>query len=311
MNKKYTYEFVKIFLLNKKIKLLSQIYNNCKEKLNLKCLECGYEWYVRFDGLKNGNSGCPRCSWIQKVDNSTFKYDFVENCLLNRNIKLLSLQYNNTDEKLKLECLKCNHIWFATFYSIKNRNTGCPKCAKCLKHTYEYVKEFLFSRNIKLLSKEYKNITQKLKYECLKCQHVWSTNFNNIHSKNSGCPCCNFPGINQKKIYNIIKEIFPIYEVCFNCRDFNWLRNKKKMEIDIFVKEIKLAIEYDGRQHYNRNSIFLKNNDFDETNQRDNLKNNLIKEHPEEVKYFIRIPYWEKITEENIRKILTEQGILH
>ena len=31
--------------------------------------------------------------------------------------------------------------------------------------------------------------------------------------------------------------------------------------------------------------------------------------HPNEIKHFIRIPYWEPLTEENIRNILTKNGI--
>jgi DNA-binding transcriptional regulator WhiA len=48
---------------------------------------------------------------------------------------------------------------------------------------------------------------------------------------------------------------------------------------------------------------------FEETKILDELKNKIIKEHEEDIRYFIRIPYTEALTEENITKILKENGI--
>lgn len=52
--------------------------------------------------------------------------------------------------------------------------------------------------------------------------------------------------VNEKLLYDIIKSIFPNYTTVFHFRT-KWLEN---LELDIFIKEISVAIEYQGIQHY-------------------------------------------------------------
>ena len=82
------------------------------------------------------------------------------------------------------------------------------------------------------------------------------------------------------------------------------------MELDIYIADLKLAIEYDGKQHFKPIDFWGGIEQYQKTQHRDQLKNKLIAEHPEEVKHFIRIPYWEKLTEENVKRILTENKVV-
>jgi len=41
----------------------------------------------------------------------------------------------------------------------------------------------------------------------------------------------------------------------------------------------------------------------------DKIKNAKVKKHPNDIKIFIRIPYTQKITKENIMKILKKNGV--
>ena len=52
--------------------------------------------------------------------------------------------------------------------------------------------------------------------------------------------------VNEKLLYNIVKSLFPNYTVLFHFRA-EWLEN---LELDIFIKEISVGIEYQGIQHY-------------------------------------------------------------
>lgn len=76
-NKRLDIEFVRQFLLNNNIILVSSIYKNNREKIEVKCKACNTIWKSSFWNLKSG-SGCPRCAiekrkqtWLQKygVDN--------------------------------------------------------------------------------------------------------------------------------------------------------------------------------------------------------------------------------------------------
>ena len=82
------------------------------------------------------------------------------------------------------------------------------------------------------------------------------------------------------------------------------------MELDIYIPDLKLAIEYDGIQHFKPIEFWGGKEAFEKQQQRDQLKNKLISEHPEDVKIFIRIPYTESIIKENIQRILFDSGVV-
>ena len=62
--KKYNIDSIKNHITEKKlnITLLSNIYNNVKEKLLWKCNKCSDEWKTNLDTIINAGSGCPNCS---------------------------------------------------------------------------------------------------------------------------------------------------------------------------------------------------------------------------------------------------------
>jgi hypothetical protein len=103
-----------------------------------------------------------------------------------------------------------------------------------------------------------------------------------------------------------------------NYTQFDWLRNKTrrgKQQIDIFVPSVKLAIEYDGAQHFRPVrfggiSIELARENFKKQKRSDKLKDKKIKDHPEDVAFFIRIRYDEHLDETSIRDRLVEAGAL-
>ena len=99
--------------------------------------------------------------------------------------------------------------------------------------------------------------------------------------------------------------MFPSYNICNNYREFGWLKDKIGMEIDIWVPHLKLAIEYDGQQHFfpvrfGGISQERAEDNFKSQKKRDRKKNRLIKAHPEEVNYFIRFKYDEPLDKEYI-----------
>lgn len=115
-------------------------------------------------------------------------------------------------------------------------------------------------------------------------------------------------------LVSLIKDILVINDIV-ECFTFSWLKYKQKQEIDIWVPSLKLAIEYDGRQHFEpvqfggisleraRQNLIIQKS-------RDKNKNKLIKQHYEEIKYFIRFNYREKITKELVETKLKNKGVL-
>jgi very-short-patch-repair endonuclease len=134
--------------------------------------------------------------------------------------------------------------------------------------------------------------------------------------KRSWCPSCN-KSKTQKLLNSIIKNIFIDYVVETEFRGFEWLKTTKvfKQHIDIYVPFIKLAIEYDGQQHFypvcfGGVSKEDAKEHFIYTKEMDKMKNEKIAAHPEDIITFIRIPYTEQINKDNIVRILCENDVL-
>jgi len=101
----------------------------------------------------------------------------------------LSTEYIGIHSHLKWRCSE-KHEWNACFHNIKNKGTGCPKCAGKAKGSIEECKAFAISKGWECLSDIYINAHLHLKWRCSECKHEWMAIFNNIKSNNSGCPKC-------------------------------------------------------------------------------------------------------------------------
>jgi len=172
------------------------------------------------------------------------------------------------------------------------------------------------ARGGKCLSKKYTNISSHLRWQC-EFWHTWKASFGGILNTNTWCPeCALFK--TQRELTEIIREIYDGIDVlsCFN--DFEWLRDGagRKQEIDIYIPELKLAVEYDGEQHFKPVRFGgicsdLAKRKFEKQKQMDILKNKKITQHPEDVKYFIRFNFREKnkFTKYYVQDKLIKTGI--
>ena len=134
----------------------------------------------------------------------------------------------------------------------------------------------------------------------------------------NGCPFCK--ETKQTVIYDILKGVFPNQVVEFNYNKFDWLNNPKtgfNLYLDIYIPHLKLAVEYDGEQHFfpvRFGGITKKeaNKKFKKQTYRDKLKTDIISCHADDIKHFIRISYKEKkfLSKEYIIKKIESSGII-
>ena len=90
---------------------------------------------------------------------------------------------------------------------------------------------------------------------------------------------------------------------------------KRKLEIDLWVPSLKLAIEYDGEQHFSpisfgKMSKSDANKAFNKRKKLDRIKNKLIAAHNKEILYFIRFKYFNPISEQYIVNEFKKLGVL-
>lgn len=249
-----------------------------------------------------------------KRTNQKYTIDEVRGIISSMKGELLTNKYVDNKQVLSVKCLKCRAIWNPRLHDIL-RGYWCPSCAGVKRLTISDAHLEAEKNGGKCISKKYINNRTKMKWQC-KHGHIWEAKLNHIRNHNSWCPECKRRNKSQRILQGIIEAIFCNYTVESNFTEFGWLYNpktKRKQEIDIWVPNIKLAIEYDGEQHFvpmrfGTKSEMMKR--LDRIRARDKRKNLLMKRHKNDVNHFIRINYTERLTYENIKNILIERGVL-
>jgi len=114
-------------------------------------------------------------------------------------------EYINSKISLKYKCF-CGQISKTDIYNFK-KNSGCKICSK-KRLLIGYIKFYFKSCNCKLLSKEYKNNREKLKYIC-ECGNESEINFSNF-KKGVRCKECQKGKLSIifKHSYDHVKKYF-------------------------------------------------------------------------------------------------------
>lgn len=226
---------------------------------------------------------------------------------LKRGGKCLSVKYKNMHTKLLWEC-SSGHIWERALTYIKHRKQWCPQCCKRPPLSIKDCINAAEKKNGKCISTKYINCEEKLLWECSK-GHRWTAIFRSIRLNKSWCPKCKHSKT-QNKLMEILENILGDKAIS-DYKDFKWLYNpktKRKLEIDIWFPDIKLAVEYDGRQHFVPVECFGGQSEFEKIIERDAIKNKLISS-SDDISYFIRISYKDKLSSRDIKNKLMGAGI--
>lgn len=109
----------------------------------------------------------------------------------------------------------------------------------------------------------------------------------------------------HKSVKKILKEIFPFYsikeEVSMYVKGKTKNKEAKKLHVDLFIKDMDMAIEVDGQHHYEEIDYGDGNGrvNFERRRFLDNLKNSIAYENGW---LMIRIPYTEALNREYVEK---------
>lgn len=218
--------------------ILLERYRNANTSISCFCKKCGNRWNAMPRTLISGK-GCPQCNNYTKTD-EFFKRQIKE---LGIPIEIIG-QYKKADEKIEVQCLKCNHNWMVTPHSLL-RGHGCPKCANEKLSILKRKTHEEFSKELKQVNPD---ITLCTKYignmdlilcECINCGHRWNTRPNDL-LRGKGCPeCSGHTGTSfvEQMIYLAFKNVIGSEEIVN--RDTSCIG----MELDIYIPSLKIAIE--------------------------------------------------------------------
>jgi hypothetical protein len=211
---------------------------------------------------------------------------------IKNNGKCLASIYSNNKNPLLWECEK-GHIWPAAIVNVR-RGKWCPDCSGNRKLSIDDCAKLAISRGGLCLSTEYINATTKYIWQC-KSGHIWPATFNNVKSKNCWCPICS-SGFGEKLCRIFFEKFFGASFIKIR-PDYLISDKGKRLELDGFNEELKIAFEYQGIQHYEIDGFFNKNKkQLDKIIQVDRYKKRMCQNHG--VKLII-IPYFISVCDVN------------
>ena len=112
----------------------------------------------------------------------------------------------------------------------------------------------------------------------------------------------------EEMVYNCAKKIFYKNEVIHQHRPYFLRTNKGQLSYDIFVCGENIAIEYQGKQHFEPIEYFGGKEKFEEQKKRDQIKKSLSDKNGITLIY---VNYWEDISTELIKNKILEASDLN
>lgn len=222
-----------------------------------------HQWQATIRNRTVNKSGCPFCSGRIPTKENNFELSFPDIAKEWHPTKNKNLQPNaytpSSNKKVWWKCKEGDdHEWEASI-SNRSRGRGCPFCSgkkvsKTNNLAYlfpDIAKEWHPTKNKKLKPHQVTpGQSTKVWWKCLNKinDHEWKSSINNrTRGEGRGCPYCNNNTSRQE--IRVFTEILKI----FGKNNVEWKKRIENNEIDIFIKDLNIGIEYDGYYwHKNR-----------------------------------------------------------
>ena len=318
--KKYTFKDVEKIVKTNSInrtgvpgKILSkpEEFKTVKSKLSYQCGKCNHSWKTSVDTIINKKSWCPKCAVKQRVDTQRGSVGDHKKIITEKGGRLIKVIYENPKEKLfnqrtrfEIRC-KADHKFTTRAQDLK-QGKWCRECSykvigEKLRGSFKDIQNLIEKRGGKCLTKpeDYKNQHQNLKILCSE-NHIFKSAPSNF-IRGDWCPQCS-----QGKFERLSRKFFEeIFQKEFPKERPNWLVNSRgnQMELDGYNKDLKLAFEAQGEQHYRAVPHFNQTLDDLEQRIRDDLRKlELCKQNDVTL---IQVPYF--ISPNNMQQYITNQ----
>jgi hypothetical protein len=273
--------------------------NVSKTKLYLICNIDNYEWTPTYKNFINKKSGCPKCAGNAKITQKEADIKISNKCKNLNYILTKDFIYNNSNSKISLLCNIDNYKWNPTYNDFINNNSNCPKCAGNIKITQKEAEEKVEKRcqeiSCSLKNTFIINGSNKTKLFLICSKHnygsnaEWNLTYNNFINNKNGCPICK----QSKGELEVRKYLEEKYKKLYvSQKTFKDCKDKSLLKFDFFIEKYKIAIEYQGIQHYKE--TYYTKNDIEGIKRRDNIKKEYCKNNNI---FLIEIPYTIKLKE--------------
>ena len=263
--------------------------NNCT-KVCIICPEHGEFWQTPHHHL-NGH-GCSKCRNENNGDRRRHNTeDFIRKSksIHGEKYNYDKVNYVNSYSKVCIICPDHGEFWQSPYVHIQGHE--CPECAKIkrAKNNKHSIDEFI--QKSKLIhgdkydySKvEYINSHTKVCIICPEHGEFWQRPCCHTNLR-QGCPFCN-ESQSEMEIEQILCEHKILY---IRQKRFDWLG---KMSLDFYLPNYGIAIECQGKQHFESVDYFGGNESIENTKERDLRKKQLCEKHNIKILYYANYIY--------------------
>lgn len=283
-------ERIKLRFPDEDFKILE--YESTGKPMKIQCCNCNNIIEVSKAGnflAKNKVNGCKNCKglWIErekKLNEIKEKYNIIKT-----EVK------KDTHTYYTIECKKCHHKRTSTLKNLyKHLQCGCETNVYRGRTAEEFLKEVnknSLNGSYTLVS-NYTNQTTKVLLRH-SCGFIWEVRPADVIHGRSFCPKCSK---SRSKGEILVSKILEELGLSF---DMQKTIPNSRLRFDFYfeLNNQKIAIEYNGEQHYKEVPIFeasLEEQQERDSRKREYCKNNNIK--------LIEIPYWLK--REEIKQLI-------
>jgi hypothetical protein len=182
-----------------------------------------------------------------------YTYQYVYNYIKMEGYRLLTKEYINANNELKIECSN-GHIIKTSLYAFRrNQRNNRQICVECLKNIrLEAISKYLCLYGYKLLSNLYVNMSTKIKIQCPK-NHKYDVLFGDFKYRDNRCPTCDKENRDSQGV-RLILEYLQNNNINFRREyTFDDCKGKRALPFDFAVfknNQFYGLIEFQGKQHY-------------------------------------------------------------
>ena len=253
------------------------IYINMKTPVLIFCPIHGEFYQKPYDHLRG--EGCPKCGRFKANDSNSYSQDdFVKKCskIHNNKYDYSLVKYHRSNDIVAIICPE--HGVFQQRAANHLIGQGCTKCANekiadaIRSNTEEFVKKAKIIHGDKYDYSFVNYTSSKDKVTIICKKHGEFNQIAGTHLSGGGCPKCILKS--QHILFEKLTNFFNTETFTWEYRA-HWLKNKR---IDICLEKHKIAIEYDGQQHFYPIDHFGGEKEFKNRIKNDALKERLCEE---------------------------------
>ncbi len=231
----------------------------------------------------------------EKIEKSSYTPSYERPNLDIKNEEIEKWEPKNEDE---LDTDLFENDWEPIDYGNDSKTTkemlNDDRDQKVVNYKYDIVDmhKIAKKRGGQCLSEKFEGVKSNLRWEC-GLGHEWDATPDNVKNKNSWCPKCSY-GTAERTCRQFFERLF---EKDFKKGQPDWLKSPKggQMHLDGYNKELAIAFEYQGSQHFIFTPHFHKTIErFKQDQAYDKWKKEMCEKNKVKL---IQVPYTLKIEE--------------